>query len=344
VRSRPAPRALIVGLGGPLLTPGERAYLAAVDPWGVILFARNVADPLQLRRLTAAIRDAIGRPDAPILVDQEGGRVQRLGPPNWPAYPSAGVIARLHGRDPAAGLEAARLAARLIASDLTRVGITVACLPVLDLPVAGADAVIGERAYGSDAGAVAALGRAAAEGVLAGGCLPVIKHIPGHGRARCDSHFELPRVETPAGILARTDFAPFRALSDMPLAMTAHVVFSAIDPNLPATVSPAIIGRVIRGEIGFDGLLMSDDLSMGALAGSIGERACRAIEAGCDVALHCSGDGAEMAALAASVPPLAGRSLERARRALACAREPEAVDLDRKRARLDALVDQVGDR
>lgn len=312
-----SPKALIVGLGGPCLSDGERAFLDAVDPWGVILFARNVDTSDQLSALTAEIRRALSRDNAPILIDQEGGRVQRLGPPHWRAYPPAGAIGQLYARDQKAGLEAATLCAGLIADDLRAVGINVACLPVLDVPVPGADPIIGDRGYSNDPDAVRDLGRAIAKGILAGGCLPVVKHVPGHGRAQCDSHHLLPRVDVPFDVLCGSDFAPFRALQDMPLAMTAHVVYSTIDAERPATISRTIISQVIRREIGFDGLLMTDDLSMGALAGTIDARARASIDAGCDVVLHCNGDPEEMAALAEVVPALAGRSLERANGALA---------------------------
>ena len=332
------PRALIVGLEGPDLSARERAYLEAVNPWGVIVFARNVATPHRLSGLTRAVRAALGRTDAPVLVDQEGGRVQRLRPPHWPEYPPAQTFAKLYARNRGEAVEAAALGARLIASDLRQVGISVACLPVLDVPLAKADPIIGDRAYGTDPQTVAALGRAAAEGCLSGGCLPVAKHVPGHGRALCDSHLALPRVDAPLDSLRMCDFAPFRALRDLPLAMTAHVVYTAIDPDRPATVSPSIIGKVIRGEIGFDGLLMSDDLSMAALHGTIAERAEAALAAGCDVVLHCNGDAGEMAELAQAVPAMSDRALERAAAAL----DRVAPDLDREPAGEDVRARFAG--
>lgn len=334
------PRALIVGLEGLLLSQGERAYLERTQPWGVILFARNVESPDQLCELSREIRDALSRPDAPILIDQEGGRVQRMGPPHWPAYPSAQRIGALFRDNPEAGLEAAHLAGQLIAWDLRSAGINVACLPVLDLGLAGADQVIGDRAYDADPAIVAELGRAAATGVRAGGCLEVIKHMPGHGRALCDSHHELPRVDVDINTLRQTDFAPFKALNDLPLAMSAHVVYSAIDRDRPATVSPTIINQVIRGEIGFDGLLMTDDLSMQALSGAIDERAAASLAAGCDIALHCNGVAGEMERLG-SLPYLSGRALERAERALAALVEPDATGPPPSHARLDALLSKV---
>src|ERR671912_1086163 len=256
-------RAFIAGCSGPTLTARESAFFREAAPWGFILFRRNVEDRAQLRALGDALRETVGRADAPILIDQEGGRVQRLGPPHWPKYPPGSAYGRIP--DPVARRELTRLGARLIAHDLRAVGIDVDCVPVLDVPVAGAHDVIGDRAYGRDPQTVAVLGRAAAEGLLAGSVLPVIKHIPGHGRAFADSHLQLPVVETPRAELEAHDFAPFRYLADMPLAMTAHVVYTALDRARPATTSRKVVRDVIRGSIGFDGLLMSDDLSMNAL-------------------------------------------------------------------------------
>lgn len=300
------PRALVLGCAGERLDPAERDFLAAADPLGFVLFRRNCREPAQVKDLVAALRECVGRADAPVLIDQEGGRVARLQPPHWRRYPAPAEIAALP--DPQAE-EAARLGARLIADDLAALGVTVDCLPVLDLPAEGADPVIGDRAYGGEPGRVARLGRAVCSGLIAGGVLPVLKHIPGHGRARVDSHHALPVVEVPRAELSRTDFAPFRALSDMPWAMTAHIVYAAIDARRPATVSASVIGEVIRGEIGFEGVLISDDLSMRALSGEIGgggiaERAREALAAGCDLALHCNGERAEMEALAAAAPPI----------------------------------------
>lgn len=295
------PRALILGCAGERLTAEERRFFAETDPLGFVLFRRNCATRDQLRALIGELRACVGRADAPVLIDQEGGRVARLPLPEWRAYPAAGRIALLP--DPLA-LEAARLAARLIAEDLAGVGITVDCAPVLDLPAQGADPVIGDRAWGTQPGRVTRLGRACCEGLLAGGVLPVIKHIPGHGRARVDSHRALPRVEEDAAILARSDFAPFRALSAMPWAMTAHIVFAAIDDTAPATQSRKVIDIVIRGDIGFDGVLLSDDISMGALEGSLAERSRRALAAGCDLVLHCSGVLEEMVEIAEAAAPI----------------------------------------
>src|SRR4051812_26406190 len=247
-------RAFIAGCAGFELTPDETAFFRDAEPWGFILFKRNVDTPEQVRALCNALRATVGRSDAPILIDQEGGRVQRMGPPHWPKYPSGNAYARLQGGDPVARRELTRLAARLMAHDLLSVGINVDCVPVLDVPVPGAHDVIGDRAYAKDPETVAVLGRAAAEGLLAGGVLPVIKHVPGHGRAGVDSHLSLPRVEASLAELDGRDFRPFKVLADMPLAMTAHVVYAALDQENPATTSPRIVADIIRGAIGFDGL------------------------------------------------------------------------------------------
>ena len=330
-------RAFIAGCSGPTLTARESAFFREAAPWGFILFRRNVEDPAQVRALCDALRETVGRADAPILIDQEGGRVQRLGPPHWPKYPPGSAYGRIP--DPVARRELTRLGARLIAHDLRAVGIDVDCVPVLDVPVAGAHDVIGDRAYGRDPQSVAILGRAAAEGLLAGSVLPVIKHIPGHGRAFADSHLQLPVVETPRAELEAHDFAPFRALADMPLAMTAHVVYTALDPERPATTSPVVIGEVIRAGIGYDGLVMSDDLSMKALQGSFRERAEASFAAGCDMALHCNGDMDEMAAVAEGAPALDGEAFRRAEAALGRIRHaPEPLDPVDARARLDAAL------
>jgi beta-N-acetylhexosaminidase len=262
---------------------------------------RNCRTRDQLRALVADLRTSVGREDAPVLVDQEGGRVARLQPPEWRRYPAAGQIAALP--DPLAE-EAARLGARLIADDLGEIGISIDCAPVLDLPVREADPVIGDRAFGDDPARVGRLGRAFCEGLLAGGVLPVIKHIPGHGRARVDSHRACPLVEADRAILAHSDFAPFHALSAMPWAMTAHIVYAAIDDVAPATFSRRVIDTIIRGEIGFGGVLVSDDIAMGALDGTLGERTHRALDAGCDLVLHCSGVMAEMAEIVDAAPPI----------------------------------------
>jgi beta-N-acetylhexosaminidase len=334
-------RAFITGLSGPEITPDERAFLHAAAPWGLILFKRNIQSASQISALVAESKEILGRAELPVLVDQEGGRVQRLGPPHWPTYPPGAAYGRLYDHEPSAGLAAAELGARLIASDLAAVGITVDCLPIADVPVDGADKVIGDRAYGKEPAKVAALAAALARGLMEGGVLPVLKHLPGHGRAAADSHLQLPVVTAERNTLESTDFAAFRPLAALPLGMTAHVVFTALDPDLPATTSATIIGQVIRGFIGFDGLLMSDDLSMGALSGSLAERTYAALAAGCDVALHCNGNPREMEAVAAAAPELAGPAARRAAAALAARRVPEPIDVAAARAQFARLM-QVG--
>jgi beta-N-acetylhexosaminidase len=331
-------RAFITGLGGPVLTADERAFLCEARPWGLILFKRNIGDAAQVTRLVKDFVDVIGVDDAPVLIDQEGGRVQRLGPPHWPVYPPGAAYGRLYDRDPAAGLAAARLGARLIAADLLPLGINVDCLPLADVPVGGADPVIGDRAYGETPGKVAAIAGAIAEGLRAGGVLPVLKHIPGHGRATSDSHQRLPVVTVDRATLEATDFAAFRPLAGLPLGMTAHVVFTAIDPVLPVTTSATMIRDVIRGFIGFDGLLMSDDVSMGALSGSIGERTRASLAAGCDLVLHCNGRLDEMQAVADAAPPLSGTAGRRAAAALATRGSASAIDLPAARRKFAAMM------
>ncbi|WIW49378.1 beta-N-acetylhexosaminidase [Bradyrhizobium sp. 62B] len=331
-------RAFITGVSGTELTAVEREFIRDQRPWGFILFKRNVASPAQVAALVAELRSSAGAPDAPVLIDQEGGRVQRLGPPHWPVYPPGAVFSTLYDTDSALGLTAARLSARLIAADLADLGITVDCLPLADVPVPGADAVIGNRAYGTEPAKVAAIARAVTEGLEQGGVLPVLKHIPGHGRATADTHFKLPTVDTPRNELERTDFAAFKPLSDLPMAMTAHVVFSAVDPAHPATTSATMIADVIRGAIGFQGLLMSDDVSMNALSGNIAERTRAIFAADCDVALHCNGNIEEMRAVAGETPELSGRALERANAALAARKAPQPLDRAAARAELDALI------
>ncbi|NBU26746.1 MAG: beta-N-acetylhexosaminidase [Caulobacteraceae bacterium] len=329
--------ACILGCAGPVLTDDEVAFFREVQPWGFILFRRNIETPDQVRALTDALRHTVGRADAPILIDQEGGRVQRLGPPHWRRYPPGRAYGTLATNDPLVRREVARLGARLMAHDLTSLGINVDCLPVLDLPQKGAHDIIGDRAYGETVEDIATLGRAAAEGLIAGGVLPVIKHIPGHGRALADSHENLPVVDTGLAELAETDFAPFRVLSDMPMAMSAHVVYTALDPRHPATTSRIVMSQIIRGDIGFSGLIMSDDLSMKALSGSFAQRTRRALAAGCDVVLHCNGDRQEMDAVIEGVRPLRGQALRRAQSALArLARRPEPLDVMEARLRFDA--------
>jgi beta-N-acetylhexosaminidase len=332
--------AAILGCAGTTLTAEEVAFFRDVKPWGFILFKRNIADPNQVRALTAALRETVGRPDAPILIDQEGGRVARLQPPHWAKYPPGRAYGELVANDPLVAREITRLGARLIAHDLLSLGINVDCVPVLDVPDPQGHEIIGDRAYGDTPEQVATLGRAAAEGLLAGGVLPIIKHIPGHGRAMADSHLELPVVKAKLAELDARDFAPFRVLSDMPMAMTAHVVYTAIDRRNPATTSRKAIKKIIRESIGFDGLLMSDDLSMKALSGDFRQRAKASLSAGCDVVLHCNGDMAEMKAVMSGVGKLSREARRRVQAVMGrLVRVPEPLDVAEARARFDAAFD-----
>lgn len=330
--------AAVYGCQGTQLAPEEREFFRDVRPFGFILFARNAATPAQVGALCADLRECVRDGGAPIFIDQEGGKVQRLKPPHWQARPAARRFGELFDRYPQEGREGAYLCARLIAHELRSVGVTVNCAPVLDVPVQGAHDIIGDRAFSSDPAAVIELARAAMDGYLDGGVLPVIKHVPGHGRALADSHLSLPCVAAPPAELSGHDFVPFRSLNHAPMAMTAHVVFEAIDPRRPATTSPRIIRDVIRGEIGFDGLLISDDLSMSALAGPLGTRAKAALFAGCDIALHCNGRLDEMQDVAKNTKPLAGESLARAEKALAQLRRPIDFDVDAAEARLREML------
>jgi len=332
-------KAFICGCAGLALNDEERAFVRQEDPWGLILFKRNISDRDQVRALTRAFRECVGRVDAPVLIDQEGGRVQRMAPPHWPAYPAAAALEA--GLAPSRAEAAARLIARLIAHDLNEVGITIDCAPVLDVADEGTHAAIGTRAFSSRPERVAAMGRAVAEGLLAGGVAPVIKHMPGHGRARVDSHHELPVVEAARGDLKR-DFAPFAALKDLPMAMSAHLLYTAIDPKRPATASPIVVQEVMRGEIGFDGLIMSDDLSMKALKGPFDERAAAVIEAGLDIVLHCNGDLDEARAVASAALVLCGASLRRADAALAAIAPPKPFDAELAEREFAALTAELG--
>ncbi len=330
--------AAIYGCSGHRLTESEKAFFADVRPWGFILFRRNVDSPEQMRALTDELRDCIGDSACPVLIDQEGGRVQRMGPPHWRKYPPGEAYLKATN-DPHTARELARLGARLMAHDLRAVGVNVDCAPVLDVPVPGAHDIIGDRAYAHDPATVARMGRAAAEGLLAGGVLPVIKHMPGHGRAFADSHHDLPVVHADLDTLDGWDFAPFKALSDMPLAMTAHVVFDAIDPKRPATTSRKAVG-LMRDQLGFGGLIMTDDLSMKALSGSLRERAEASLKAGCDVVLHCNGDLDEMRLVAEGAGKLKGQAAKRAAAAMArIVHTPEPLDEPEARTRFAALLE-----
>ena len=330
--------ALITGLAGTEFSADERDFYRDVAPAGVILFRRNVADAMQMKRLVSDVRDAVGRDDFLVLIDQEGGRVQRLKPPLARLLPPGMAYARLHQCDADRGCQAAYHVARLCADDLARYGINMNCAPVADLPVEGAHDIIGDRAFGRDVAQVVTLARQIADGLLAGGVLPVVKHIPGHGRALADSHLALPVVDTSRDELSKTDFAPFHALRDLPAAMTAHVVYTAIDADAPASTSAKVVGDVMRGEIGFGGLLMSDDLSMHALSGPMCERAASVIRAGCDLALHCNGNMDEMREAAAGVPRLSGRALDRFAAAYGLSGRVQPFDEQQALAFLDELM------
>jgi beta-N-acetylhexosaminidase len=338
------PRAAIFGCAGPQLSDEERAFFTTTRPFGFILFARNIETPTQVRALVADLRASVGRPDASVLIDQEGGRVQRLGPPHWRAIPPARTFGALFAREQRAGEEAVETNARLIAAELMDLGINVDCLPVLDVPVRGAHDIIGDRAFTEDPSVVARLGAAACRALRHGGVMPIIKHIPGHGRARGDSHLELPVVDAPLSELRAWDFAPFRAVSEtlnggaQCWAMTAHVVYKALDAKRPATISPIVIETIIRGEIGFDGPLISDDLSMKALSGGMRERTEASLAAGCDLVLHCDGKMDEMREIAAVCPALSDAADARLAKASAGLPRHPAADQEALRRRLESLL------
>jgi beta-N-acetylhexosaminidase len=334
-------QAVIYGLAGPELSDEERAFFREADPAGYILFKRNCGTREQLQRLTDALRDIHGRAELPVLIDQEGGRVARMQPPEWPSFPPGEAFARLYDAAPSSAIEAARSNARAIALTLRSAGINVNCLPLLDVRQEGAHDIIGDRALGAEPMQVAALGRAVLDGMASAGVVGVIKHIPGHGRALADSHKELPVVEASAEEL-EVDLEPFERLHGAPMGMTAHVVYTAWDAERPASLSPVVIGDIIRGRIGFDGFLMSDDLGMEALSGSAGERAAGVVAAGCDAALHCSGKMDEMLSVAAAVPQLSLEGEARLARAMASVLVeedgPDFAEAVAKRDELLALV------
>jgi len=331
----------IYGCAGHSLSVEEAAFFREAQPWGFILFARNISNPSQVHGLVESLRETIGDPKAPVLIDQEGGRVARLKPPTWRARPPAARFGSLHQSAPEAAREAVYLNARLIAHDLLQLGINVDCLPVLDVPVEGADVVIGDRAFAHDPASIIDLGREAIDGLMEGGVLPVMKHIPGHGRATADSHMALPHVTETREQLSAADFVPFRSLAHCPMAMTAHVVYEAIDPARPATTSPRVIKEIIRGEIGFDGLLLSDDLSMKALSGTFATRTKAALFAGCDIALHCNGQMDEMREVASEAKVLDGAALKRAEMVMAHLTEPSEFDARAAEAHLAQLLDMA---
>lgn len=302
---------VVVGCAGKQLSAQERVLFGVRKPLGLILFARNIENPEQVKALIADFRGVVGNDFAPVLIDQEGGRVARLKPPHWPAFPPGAVFGRLLEQDRARGIEAAYLNSRWIGAELAALGIDVDCAPVADLPVAGAHDVIGDRAYGHTAATVVAIGQAVMRGLRDAGVLPIIKHIPGHGRSHTDSHLDLPVVDTDIPTMEQSDFLPFRAMNNAPWAMTAHIVYSAIDAARPATLSPVVIDRVVRGHIGFTGVLISDDLTMKALKGTPAETGVASLQAGCDLVLHCSGDLPEMQALLAAVPAMTDKTASR---------------------------------
>ncbi len=334
-------RAVIFGCEGHELTADERALFRDADPWGFILFQRNCGSPDQLRQLTASLRDAVGRANAPILIDQEGGRVQRLKGEHWKKRPAAASFGTISRQNPTAARELAYDNARVMAEELRELGINVDCVPCVDVPVEGSHDVIGDRAFARDPWVVASLGQAVIDGMLDGGVLPVIKHIPGHGRSRADSHLELPVVDTSRAELERTDFAPFRALAHAPLGMSAHVVYTDIDAAAPATASKRVIDEVIRGFIGFDGALMTDDITMRALKGSLADRTRSAIAAGCDLILHCKGSVGDMREVAGATPVLSGKALDRTNRALGALKPSKPFAIAEAQSRVDHALAQV---
>lgn len=340
---QPAPaKAFISGCAGTELSDEERAFFAEERPFALILFARNCQTPSQIRALIDEFRSIVGRNDAPVLIDQEGGRVQRLKPPLWPAYPPGRPLGIVAEENLADGKRAAWLLGRLIAVDLHELGITVDCLPVLDVAVPGMTDAIGDRSYSNDPEIVAALGGAVAEGLMEGGVLPVVKHIPGHGRAASDSHYDLPVVSADLDLLAETDFVPFSRLAHLPIGMTSHILYTSVDRERPSTLSKAIIRDIIRKRIGFDGLLMGDDISMKALSGDFTDLARATYDAGCDLVLHCNARIEEMRSVALAAPPLAGLSGERAARALSMLRQPAPFDRVTGQEELHALAARGG--
>lgn len=335
------PIAAIFDCEGARLSKDERAFFRDADPWGFILFARHCESPDAVRAHCDELRDCVGRRDAPVFIDQEGGRVARMKPPVWRAHPPMAAFGELMRLDPARAKEAARLNAFLLGRMVSDLGVTADCVPMLDVPQPDANAIVGDRALATHPDQIAVLGREVMEGLMEGGAMPVIKHMPGHGRALADSHHELPRVGASKRDLRSVDFTPFRALKDAPMGMTAHIVFEAYDPERPATLSPVVIEDVIRGEIGFDGLLISDDLKMKALGGPLGARAGAALAAGCDIALCCNYVLGDKIAAATAAKSLEGKSAERAAAALSSSAPARETDLDAAYARLEALMRPV---
>lgn len=333
-------KAFIAGCTGLELSPEEISFYKDEKPWGFIIFARNIESREQVLRLTDQMRECVGRGNAPVLIDEEGGRVQRLRPPEWVSNPAGRRLGQVYEKNDADGKRAAWLLSRLIAHDLVEIGVNVDCLPILDVPIEGVHDAIGDRAYSQNPDIVADIGASVIDGLLAGGVLPIVKHMPGHGRAISDSHFDLPKVCEPLDILLETDFKPFKALSHAKMAMTAHIVFEAIDCELPATTSARMIDDVIRGKIGFDGFLMSDDISMSALSGDYSQRTKSSFAAGCDLVLHCNGIMEEMVEVAAAAPELTGKALERADAALSELCTPGSENIIEFRAEFNRLIAQ----
>ncbi len=330
--------AFISGCADFVLSDAEVQFFSETNPWGLILFKRNCQTPAQVKALTAAFRIAVGRKDAPVFIDQEGGRVQRMGPPvpEWRKYPAAEEFGKLYDKCPLHALRAARMVGRLMAKDLADAGITANCVPVLDLPRENTTAAITSRAYSAKPDEALMLARAHMDGFMEGGVLPVMKHIPGHGRAEVDSHHELPVIKASRPELERHDFRPFAGLASCPMAMTAHVVMTSIDPDHPVTQSKRVIKDVIRKQLGFAGLLMTDDLSMKALKGSLSEKVKASLEAGVDVVLHCNGILSEMKEVAAAAGTLKSKALARAKAAIKLRRKP--LPFDEKMALRDLAV------
>lgn len=332
--------AVIFGVAGPKLTAAEKVFFRDVNPWGFILFSRNIERPEQVRRLCAELRSVVGR-DCLIFIDQEGGRVRRLRPPHWRNYPAASKFAQLPV-SPDLQKRAAFLGHRLMADDLRQLGITADCAPVLDVPLKGADPIISDRAFASNVADIASFAHAAMAGLMMGGVVPVIKHIPGHGRAKVDSHKALPKIEVSRQTLEKTDFLPFRLLDQAPMAMTAHAVYTH-NSRSAVTVSRKSMTELVRAAIGFDGLVMTDDLNMKALNGSLTKRTERSLKAGCDIALQCSGKMADMVKVAKGAIALEGRALSRAKIAERCADHMTPFDRELAEAQFDALMAQADD-
>lgn len=332
---------MVFGLEGLELTKDEMTFFSRESPWGFILFARNIDNPEQVKNLTAQLRVCVGRDDAPIFIDQEGGRVQRFCPPHWKKYPSAAMLGELYARDKTQGARATWLHARLLAFDLLALGVTVNCMPVLDVPSPDGHDVIGDRAYSTNVAQVSCHGSLACEGLLAGGVKPVLKHIPGHGRATADSHFNLPIIETDLESLTKTDFVPFVDLKHIDMAMTAHVIYTAVDADQPATASKKVMNEIIRRQMGYEGLIITDDITMNALSGDLTQRTQSVFAAGCDIVLHCTGRMNEMKEVANATPFLSGTALQRAQKALLGIGKTDEVNEADCRAEFEQIMSQT---